>query len=100
LKVEIQDQSGKVIPPYTTDNCQAMTADSTLAQVSWKGAQNLDALKGKTLRFKFTLNNASLYAFWVSKDTSGRSDGYVAGGGPGYTGMTDTVGKAALKAIK
>ncbi|MDA3926766.1 MAG: glycosyl hydrolase family 32 [Kiritimatiellae bacterium] len=100
LKVEIQDQSGKVIPPYTTDNCKPITADSTLANISWKGAKNLDALKGKVLRFKFTLTNASLYSFWVSKDTSGRSDGYVAGGGPGYTGMTDTVGKKALEAAK
>jgi len=28
----------------------------------------------------------------VSRDATGRSDGYVAGGGPGYTGSTDTVG--------
>lgn len=98
LKVEIQDQNGTVIPPYTLENCQPVTSDSTLEHVSWKGAKNLDALKGKKLRFNFTLTNASLYAFWVSKDMSGRSDGYVAGGGPGYTGMTDTVGKDALKA--
>lgn len=98
LRVEIQDQSGTVIPPYTLENCQAVTFDSTLAQVSWKGAQSLDAIKGKVIRFQFTLTNASIYAFWVSRDNSGRSDGYVAGGGPGYTGMTDTVGKAALKA--
>ncbi|MDD2598083.1 MAG: glycosyl hydrolase family 32 [Kiritimatiellae bacterium] len=98
LQVEIQDLKGNPIPPYTTDNCRAITTDSTLEHVSWKGAENLDALKGKELRFKFTLTKASLYAFWVSRDLSGRSDGYVAGGGPGYTGMTDTVGKAALEA--
>ncbi len=100
LRVEIRDQSGKVIPPYTLANCQAITSDSTLAHISWKGKKNLDDLKGQVIRFQFTLSNASLYSFWVSRDNSGRSDGYVAGGGPGYTGMTDTVGKAALGAVQ
>ena len=31
-----------------------------------------------------------------SRDGSGRSDGYVAAGGPGYSGPIDTVGKRAL----
>ena len=99
LKVEIQDKNGKVIEPFTSDNCKVVKTDSTLEHVSWKGAENLDALKGKEIRFKFTLKNASLSAFWVSKDRSGRSDGYVAGGGPGYTGMTDTVGAKALEEL-
>jgi len=52
---------------------------------------------GKAVRFRFTLRQGALYSFWVSKDESGRSDGYVGGGGPGFTGMTDTVGLAALR---
>jgi hypothetical protein len=31
------------------------------------------------------LKKASLYAFWVSRDASGASQGYVAAGGPGLT---------------
>ena len=31
----------------------------------------------------FTLQHGALYSFWVSRDARGRSDGYVAGGGPG-----------------
>ena len=34
--------------------------------------------------------------FWVSRDDTGRSEGYVAAGGPGYPGVLDTVGRAAL----
>jgi hypothetical protein len=34
----------------------------------------------------------SLYAFWVSPESTGASHGYVAAGGPGFTGPTDTVG--------
>ena len=64
----------------------------------WKSGADLSSLRGKPVRFRFELTNGSLYAFWVSRDENGRSDGYVAGGGPGYTGIIDTVGKAALEA--
>jgi hypothetical protein len=37
--------------------------------------------------------NGRLYSFWVSPDASGASYGYVAAGGPGFTGPTDTVGE-------
>jgi len=60
--------------------------------VKWKGADNLSALAGKPVRFRFHLRNGALYAFWVSPDKSGASRGYVAAGGPGFTGPTDTVG--------
>ena len=33
--------------------------------------------------------------FWVSHDRSGASGGYVAAGGPGLTGPTDTAGNKA-----
>ena len=98
LRAEIVDESGEPVSPYTLENCQPLRADSTIQQVTWKGGPDLSALKDKPVRFRFRMNNGSLYAFWVSCDESGRSDGYVAAGGPGYTGPIDTVGKKALKA--
>ena len=68
-------------------------ADSTLRQMVWQGADDLSALAGKPVRFRFHLKNGALYAFWVSPDQSGASHGYVAAGGPGFNGPTDTVGK-------
>jgi hypothetical protein len=100
LRVEILDEAGAVIAPFALENCRAVSADSTLAAVAWEGAKDLSGLSGKPVRFRFTLRNGALYAFWVSRDASGRSDGYVAGGGPGFTGMTDTVGLAALESEK
>jgi hypothetical protein len=47
------------------------------------------------VRFRFYLTEGDLYAFWVSPDESGASHGYVAAGGPGLTGPTDTVGSTA-----
>jgi hypothetical protein len=71
-----------------------VNGDKTLAAVHWKGAADLSAISGRTVRFRFRLDRGSLYAFWVSPDTSGASYGYVAAGGPGLTGPKDTVGKA------
>ena len=44
------------------------------------------------LKLRFTLTNGRLYAFWVSPEATGASHGYVAAGGPGFKGPTDTVG--------
>ncbi|MDR0901159.1 MAG: hypothetical protein LBM92_00115 [Opitutaceae bacterium] len=107
LRAEICDESGAPIAPYTLANSIPFTGDSTLAPLTWKTGgkittaahhSDLSALAGKTIRIRFNLTNGKLYSFWVSRDATGRSDGYVAGGGPGFTGATDTVGKAALDA--
>jgi hypothetical protein len=37
----------------------------------------------------------SLEDYWVSLEASGANHGYVAAGGPDFTGMTDTVGARA-----
>jgi len=98
LRVEILDEAGQPVAPYTLANCRPVAVDSTLAPVVWDGAEEVSALRGKPVRLRFSLRQAALYAFWVSRDATGRSDGYVAGGGPGFTGVTDTVGRAALEA--
>ena len=53
-------------------------------------------MSGKPVRFRFYLKKGSLYSFWVSPEESGASHGYVAGGGKGFIGPTDTVGRQAL----
>ena len=71
-----------------------MRADSTRAAVTWKGG-DLARLARQAVRFRFYLRNAGLYSFWVSPEETGASHGYVAAGGPGLTGMKDTVGGKA-----
>jgi hypothetical protein len=100
LSVEVCDEAGRAIAPFTQAGCIPFAGDSTLAEIRWKDAGDLSVLAGKTLRFRFHLGaGAKLFSFWVSRDATGRSDGYLAGGGPGYTGPTDTAGRAALDAI-
>jgi len=98
FRAEVLDKNATPIAPFTLDNCQPISADSTLTQVTWKNGNDLAKLRGRVVRLRFELTNGRLYSFWVSPDTTGRSDGYVAGGGPGFTGPTDTVGYASLKA--
>ena len=93
---EIVDESGEPISPYTLENCRLLSTDSTIQQITWRSDNDLASVKNKSVRFRFRMKNGSLFAFWVSRDESGCSDGYVAAGGPGYTGPIDTVGKKAL----
>lgn len=95
LRAEVLDRDGKPILPYTRENCMPVRGDTTLTHVRWAEADDLSPLAGSAVRFRFWLSDGSLYAFWVSPDKSGASYGYVAAGGPGFTGLIDTVGAAA-----
>lgn len=90
LRAEVIGDDGKPIEPFTLAACAPVSADKTLAPVTWKEGSDLSSLAGKPVRFRFALRRGSLYAFWVSRDASGHSDGFVAGGGPGYAGTIDT----------
>ncbi|MGE0359498.1 MAG: Ig-like domain-containing protein [Vicinamibacterales bacterium] len=92
---EVLNQSGQVIAPFTLANCVPVTAGGTAQRITWAGAADLSALRGQAVKFRFTLRQGRLYAFWVSPDTSGASYGYLSAGGPGLPGGIDTVGNGA-----
>jgi hypothetical protein len=89
LRAEVVDGAGQPIPPFTRENCVPVRADGTRQAIRWKGAEDLSAVSGKPVALRFYLQNGQLYAFWVSPDESGISRGYVAAGGPGFTGPMD-----------
>ncbi len=92
LRAEIVDEKGQAIAPFTAENCEVVSGDSTKAAVKWKGGADVSALSGKPVRLRFHLKNGALYAFWISPDANGASHGYVAAGGPGFPGAVDTTG--------
>lgn len=98
MHVEILDEAGDVIEPFSIEKAQSISVDSTLVRVNWDGATDLSALSGKPIRLRFHLTNGSLYSFWVSPDENGSSHGYVCGGGPGFLSDRDTVGVGAYEA--
>lgn len=95
LRAEVLDEQGKAIAPFDKQHSIALCADTTRQRLTWKGADDLGSLAGKTVRFRFTLRSGKLYAFWVSPDLSGASYGYIGAGGPGFDGLIDTVGSSA-----
>jgi len=95
LYVEAVDAAtGQVIAPFSKSNCNVVSVDKTLQEVTWNNASDLSSLVGRNVQFRFYLTKGSLYSFWVT-DSSGASHGYMAAGGPNFTGPTDTIGSGA-----
>jgi hypothetical protein len=92
LLVEVLDREGRVLQPFSLDKAVPIQADRVRQRVQWQGADDLGAVSGKAVRLRFTLTHGRLYAFWISPDRSGASQGYVGAGGPGFTGPTDKGG--------
>ena len=88
LRAEVLDEGGRLIEPFSGANCRGVRGDGTRLAVSWTRG-SLASLAGQTVRFRFTVSGARLYAFWVSTTPDGRSRGYLAAGGPGLDGPID-----------
>ena len=91
LHVEVVDQQGQPLMPFTFGNCIAATADKTLHPVEWKGVKDLSALSDTPAGFRFHLAGGELYSFRVSPDRSG--------GGPGFISNRDTIAKQKSQRI-
>ncbi len=92
LYAQIEDMNGKVIEPYSFENCIPAKGDSTRARIKWRGAENIGKLAYLPVRFRFKMENGKFYSFWVSVAENGRSDGYLGAGMPGCPTPVDTVG--------
>lgn len=92
LRAEILDEAGQPIEPFTREHSVPVRSDNTLQRMTWNNAASLEALAGKSVRFRFYLRAGRLYSFWVSPDETGASLGYVGAGGPGFQSSRDTVG--------
>ena len=89
LRIEILDENDQLIEPFTIPRCLPISTDKTLCQVKWNSTDDLSPLKGLPVRFRLHLSSGKLYSFWVSDTDKGKSNGYVAAGGPGFTNSTD-----------
>lgn len=83
VRAEVLDEHDRVLEPFTAEACVPVRINSTQAGIFWKSAENLVSLAGRTLRLRFLLRHARLYAFWISPDKRGSSRGFPAAGGPG-----------------
>ncbi len=96
LRAELVDSTGLVLTQFSKEKCQPFHGDKTLAEIRWRGSEDISGAADRAVRIRFYVDRGSLYSFWVSADESGASHGYVAAGGPGFTGPTDTAGLRAI----
>lgn len=88
IRVAVLDDEGRVIPGFSLDDCEAIARNDVTCPVRWRSG-DLASLAGRPVRFRFALENAQLYSFWVSRLPTGQSDGYLGAGGPGFGGVVD-----------
>lgn len=66
--VEVLDADGKPIPGFTAGEAKVFGGvDELSLKPQWKGNTGLPELRGNTIRLKFYLLNAKLYAFQVTE---------------------------------
>ena len=63
VKVELQDEAGQAIKGFTLADCEELFGDTIDRPVVWQSNPDLAAWAGKTVRLRFALNDADLYAF-------------------------------------
>ncbi len=70
VAVEVLDESGQPFPEFSGPDVLPQTnIDELQWQPQWKQHTDLSALKGQTVRLRFRLRNAKLYAFQIGSAT-------------------------------
>ena len=68
VKAEILDAAdGQPIAGFTSDDSIPTVIDSIDEALRWKDKVCLSELRGKTVRIRFSLLRAELYAFWFTE---------------------------------
>ena len=63
VRVELQDDKGQPLPGFSRDDCDVLIGDRLDKTVSWRGQSSVARYIGKTVRLKFSLIDADVYAF-------------------------------------
>ncbi|HID77061.1 MAG TPA: hypothetical protein EYP56_13830 [Planctomycetaceae bacterium] len=67
LRVEIQDADGKVMAGFELENCAEIYGDKLDGPVVWKSGADVSSLAGRTIRLRFVMSDADVYAFRFSE---------------------------------
>ena len=76
VRVEVLDEAGKAVR-----SSKVVSGDQTKLKIEWADGADLSGQAGRNVKFRFHLTKGSLYAFWVTPDENGASNGYVGAGG-------------------
>lgn len=84
IYAELLDENSRVIEGFEKSECIPVSGNATKMELKWRN-KRLEDLDTSIIKIRFHLENARLYAFWISSDAEGHSNGYMAAGGPGFT---------------
>ncbi len=85
VRVDLLDEAGQLLR-----SSLPATGDRTKLKIEWADGADLSGVAGKNVKFRFYLKHGSLFAFWVTPDENGASNGYVGSGGPAFQGTRDS----------
>ena len=63
VRVEIQDERGRALPGYALADCPPIFGDAIDRVVTWKTGPDVSSAAKRTVRLRFALEDADLYAF-------------------------------------
>lgn len=67
VQVEIQNEQGKPIPGFTLAESDDIFGDQVARTVGWKGGNDISQLAGRSVRLRFVMKDANLYAFHAAE---------------------------------
>ncbi len=62
VRVELQDAAGKPLPGFTLADCPSLVGDAIEQTVRWSNGSDVSALAGQTVRLRFVMQEADLFA--------------------------------------
>ena len=62
IRCEIQDADGQPIPGFALANCKDIGGDEIEGAVRWKDGSDVSGLAGQTVRLRFVMKDADLFA--------------------------------------
>ncbi len=62
IRVELQDEAGKPISGFAAGDCVEVIGNEIERVVRWKGGADVSRFAGKTVRLRFVMKDADLYA--------------------------------------
>lgn len=68
VQVEIQDETGQPVPGFALTDMPELFGDELAASAAWKTHKDLSSLAGKSVRLRFALRDADVFAIRFADD--------------------------------
>lgn len=72
IRVEIQNESGQPFPGFAAADCLEVIGNELDRTVRWKSGSDVSTLAGKTVRLRFVMKDADLYALRFAPKSESR----------------------------